>query len=109
MLDPRPPQLTLANWDLASYVGSAPVSGIVIVRGGQIVFERYPRMQPSDRHLLMSVTKVFTSAVVGILERRGLLALERPADSYIDELADSGWAGVTVNDVLSMASGIDCL
>jgi CubicO group peptidase (beta-lactamase class C family) len=48
----------------------------------------------------MSVTKVFTSVVVGILERRGLLDLERPADSYIDELADSGWAGVTLNDVL---------
>ncbi|MGD0063668.1 MAG: serine hydrolase domain-containing protein [Streptosporangiaceae bacterium] len=57
-------------------------------------------MQPNDRHLLMSVTKVFTSVVVGILERRGLLDLERPADSYIDELADSGWAGVTLNDVL---------
>ncbi len=94
---------------LEEYVHSAPVSGIVVVSGGQIVFERYPRMRPDDRHLLMSVTKVSTSAIVGILERRGLLDLSRPADSYIGELAGSGWAGVTVNDVLSMASGIDCL
>jgi CubicO group peptidase (beta-lactamase class C family) len=94
---------------LESYVDSAPVSGIVVVRGRQIIFERYPRMRPDDRHLLMSVTKAFTSAIVGILERRGLLDLARTADSYIGELAGSGWAGVTVNDVLSMASGIDCL
>jgi CubicO group peptidase (beta-lactamase class C family) len=44
---------------------------MVVVLGGRIVFERYPRMQPGDRHLLMSVTKAFTSAVTGILERRG--------------------------------------
>ena len=94
---------------LEEYVRTAPVSGIVVVRGGQIVFERYPRMRPGDRHLLMSVTKAFTSAVVGILERRGLLDLGRRADSYIGELAGSGWAGVTVNDVLNMVSGIDCL
>src|SRR5216684_3785265 len=56
---------------LEEYVAAGPVSGIVVVRGGTIVFERYPRMRPGDRHLLMSVTKVFTSAVTGILELRG--------------------------------------
>jgi CubicO group peptidase (beta-lactamase class C family) len=73
------------------------------------VLERYPRMRPGDRHLLMSVTKVFTSAIVGILERRGMLDLAQPVEEVIGELADSGWAGVTGHDVLNMASGIDCL
>ena len=35
-------------------------------------------MRPGDRHLLMSVTKVFTSAVTGILELRGELDLRSP-------------------------------
>jgi CubicO group peptidase (beta-lactamase class C family) len=94
---------------LEEYVSSEPVSGIVVVLGGQIVFERYPRMHPRDRHLLMSVSKVFTSAIVGILERRGVLDLAQPVDSVIGELAGSGWAGVTGRDVLNMASGIDGL
>jgi CubicO group peptidase (beta-lactamase class C family) len=65
-------------------------------------------MRPDDRHLLMSVTKAFTSAVIGILEGRGLLDLSRPVDTVLPELAGSGWAGVTGQDVLGMASGIDC-
>ncbi|MHB1594161.1 MAG: serine hydrolase domain-containing protein [Streptosporangiaceae bacterium] len=94
---------------LDDYVAEGPVSGIVVVRGGRIVFERYPRMRPGDRHLLLSVTKVFTSAVIGILELRGELDLGQPADAVIGELAGSGWAGVPIGDVLAMASGIDCL
>lgn len=31
---------------LDEYVSSGPVSGIVVVFGGRIVFERYPRMRP---------------------------------------------------------------
>jgi CubicO group peptidase (beta-lactamase class C family) len=155
---PRPPGVTLANWDLGGepsawaylhagellpsveipvarppaeligaemaeigqfpvepgmsldqYLATGPVSGIVVVRGGRVVFERYPRMRPGDRHLLMSVTKAFTSVLAGILELRGDLDLAQSADAVIGELAGSGWAGVPVRDVLGMASGIDCL
>ncbi len=93
---------------LDEYVAGGLVSGVVVVLGGQVVFERYPRMRPGERHLLMSVTKVFTSAVVGILELRGELDLGQPVDAVVGELAGSGWAGVRVGDVLGMASGIDC-
>jgi CubicO group peptidase (beta-lactamase class C family) len=89
-------------------VAGGPVDGIVIVHRGRIVYQRYPRMRSDDRHLLMSVSKVFVSLLVGILEARGL-DLATPVDRLIDELAGSGWAGVSVDDVLHMASGIDCL
>jgi CubicO group peptidase (beta-lactamase class C family) len=94
---------------LDEYVAAGPVSGIVVVRRGRIVFERYPRMRPGDRHLLMSVTKAVTSALVGILELRGALDIAQPVDAVIGELAGSAWAGIAVRDVLDMASGIDCL
>jgi CubicO group peptidase (beta-lactamase class C family) len=94
---------------LQEYVASGPVSGIVVVWRGRIAFERYPRMRPGQRHLLMSVTKAFTSAVAGILELGGVLDLGQPVDLLIGELAGSGWAGVRGTDVLAMASGIDCL
>ena len=67
-----------------------------------------PRMRPEERHFLMSVTKAFTSALVGILEQRGVLDLSQPVDAVIGDLAGSGWAGVPIADVLDQASGIDC-
>jgi CubicO group peptidase (beta-lactamase class C family) len=98
----------LPGTSLDAYVASGPVSGMVVVQAGRIVFERYPRMEPGDCHLLMSVTKAFTSVVAGTLERRGLLDLGQPVDAVLPELSGSGWAGVTGQDVLDMASGIDC-
>ena len=80
----QPPGLTLTNWDL----GGDPSAWAYAHAG-----ERYPRMRPTDLHLLMSVTKVFASAAVGILERRGLLDLSQPVDAVLPELAGSGWAG----------------
>jgi CubicO group peptidase (beta-lactamase class C family) len=94
---------------LDDYVTHGPVSGIVVVLGGRIVYQRYPRMRPGQRHFMMSVTKAFTSALVGILEQRGLLDLSAPVDAVLTELAGSGWAGVPARDVLGMASGIGCL
>jgi hypothetical protein len=93
---------------LAEYVASGPVSGIVVLHHGRIAFERYPRMRPGDRHLLMSVTKAFTSALVGILELRGVLDLRQPVEAVIGELAGTAWAAIAIDDVLAMASGIDC-
>lgn len=93
---------------LDRYVTTAPVSGIVVVHCGRIRYERYPRMRPGDRHLLMSITKVFTGTLVGILERRGLLDLAQPADAVVGALAGTAWAGVRIDDILDMASGIDC-
>ena len=94
---------------LDDYVAHGPVSGIVVVLGGRIVYQRYPRMRPGQRHFMMSVTKAFTSALAGILEQRGVLDLSAPVDAVVTELAGSGWAGVPTRDVLGMASGIGCL
>ncbi len=48
--------------------------GLVILHRGRIVFEEYPRMEPYERPIYWSVTKVLVSAVVSILEDRGLVA-----------------------------------
>ena len=93
---------------LDDYVARGPVSGIVVVLGGRIVYQRYPRMRPGQRHFMMSVTKAFTSALAGILEQRGVLDLSAPVDAVVTELTGSGWAGVPTRDVLGMASGIGC-
>lgn len=94
---------------LSDYVNSSTVDGAIIVRKGEIVFEEYPRMRPTDKHLYMSVSKAYAATLIAILEDRELLDVGRSVDSYLPTLHESGWAGVPVRDVLDMASGIACL
>ena len=91
---------------LDEYTRQAPVNGIIFVQHGRILFERYPRMRPYDKHLLMSVTKVFVSTVTAILSARGLLDVTLPVQHYLPQTSGSGWENVPVQDVLDMASGI---
>ncbi len=38
---------------LKNYITEAPVDGLIVVHKGKVVFEDYPRMLPSDKHLYM--------------------------------------------------------
>lgn len=82
--------------------------GIVILHRGEIVFERYPRMQPHEKPIWWSVTKVFPATLVAILEHRGLVDVTQSVDRYVPALKGSDFEGVTVRNVLDMASGVDC-
>lgn len=93
---------------LKEYVKSAPVDGLIVLHKGEILFEDYPRMLPSDKHLWMSVTKTILSTAVAILEDRGLVESENTIGTYLHELSGSGWEDIKIRNVLDMASGIDC-
>lgn len=93
---------------LDTYVTGGPVNGVVALHQGEIVYERYPGMDVDDLHLTMSVSKVFTSTLVAILEDRGLIDSRDSVETYLPEVRGSGWEGVRVRDVLDMASGVDC-
>jgi CubicO group peptidase (beta-lactamase class C family) len=97
----------LGELPLADYIRRAPVNGIIIVQHGRILYECYPRMRPFEKHLLMSVTKVFVSTLVAILTSRGLVDPSHPLPRILSPLTGSGWDSVTVQDALDMASGID--
>ena len=93
---------------LDDYVHHGLVNGVVILHRGTIVYERYPRMRRIDKHLLMSVSKVFAGTVIAILEDQGKIDTELTVETYIPEVRGSGWEGVRIRDVLDMTSGIDC-
>jgi CubicO group peptidase (beta-lactamase class C family) len=82
--------------------------GIVILHRGNIVFEHYPRQEPYEKPIYWSVTKVFVSTLVAILEDRGRVDVAKPIETYLPELAGSSFAGVTVRNFLDMATGVDC-
>ena len=82
--------------------------GIVILHKGDIVFESYPRQKDYEKPIYWSTAKAFVSTLVAILEDRGLVDVSKPIESYIPELAESSFAGVTVRNFLDMATGVDC-
>ena len=82
--------------------------GVVILHRGDIVFERYPRMQYYEKPVYWSVAKVFVSTVIRILEERGEIDVSLPIDSYLPELSESSFSGISVRNLLDMASGLDC-
>lgn len=94
---------------LSHYVQQSTVNGALVLHEGRIVFEAYPRMRKTDKHLYMSVSKGHAATLIAILEDREQIDVTLPVDTYLPSLAESGWSGVAVRDVLDMASGIGCL
>ena len=82
--------------------------GMVILHKGRIVFEHYPRQQAYEKPIYWSVTKVFVSSLVAILEDRGLVDVNKAISVYIPELANSSFASITVRNILDMATGQKC-
>lgn len=97
------------NLTLTDYINTAPVDAMMVVHNNDIVYETYPRMLPEEKHVYMSVTKIFVSTLVAILEDRGLIDVSNPIHFYLPELKGSGWERVAIIDILDMTSGIDCL
>ena len=59
---------------------AARVRALVVVKGGEIVYERYhPLDSPDQATSSLSVAKSFTSAIVGMLIGEGRLELDAPA------------------------------
>lgn len=82
--------------------------GVVVLHHGEIVYERYPRMQEYEMPVYWSTSKIFTATVIRILEERGQIDVSKPIDFYIPKLANSSFAGTSVRHILDMASGLDC-
>ncbi|WP_246056905.1 serine hydrolase domain-containing protein [Nocardioides eburneiflavus] len=79
----------------------------LVVHSGRLLAEGYTApMDAATRHLLMSVSKSMVGVIVGALTQRGVLDPTRPVAAYVPELAESGYAGATLRDVLDMRTGV---
>ena len=78
-----------------------------VLQDGSLVAEAYhPTGGPHQTHAVLSITKSVVGCVAGILADRGLLDPSRDVVDYVPELADSGYAGATAQDLLDMRSGV---
>ena len=82
--------------------------GVVILHKGKVVFEHYPRMKPHEKPVHWSVTKVIVSSLIAILEAENKIDISLPIDFYLPELKNSDFKNITINNILDMATGINC-
>ncbi len=82
--------------------------GFLVLKNNRILYERYfAGMQASDKHIWFSMTKSLVSSAAGILVEQGLLDLEKSPADYIPELKNSGFARVTIQQVLDHSTALD--
>lgn len=98
----------LGRLTVDEHVADATVDGLVVVRGGEVVYERYETMRPFDVHNWFSAGKSISGTLVALLEAQGKVDVSQPVSSYVDELLGSVWDTVTVEETLDMATGLDC-
>jgi len=91
---------------LSTFLERTYTDGIIVLHGGRIVMESYFNgMVARTRHLLMSVSKSFTSAVCGRVVGRGLLRPDDLVTAHVPELSGTSWDGCTVRHLLDMRAG----
>ncbi|MFB6421604.1 serine hydrolase domain-containing protein [Bradyrhizobium tunisiense] len=95
-------------WTIDSYMKAYRVSGLLVVKDGKILLEKYGLgRRPADRWTSMSVAKSVTSTLVGAAIQDGKIkGLAAPVTDYIPELKASAYDGVTIRQMLMMSSGV---
>ncbi len=89
------------------HFATKPIDAMMVVKGGEIVYERYRTMKPHEKHLWMSVTKVTGSTMMAMHEHEGNVDVDAPVSSYLTELQGSVWDTVKVVEAMDMATGLN--
>ena len=92
-----------------------PVDSIIVIRHGYLVYEEYPRMylfNENTKHLLYSVTKSFSSALIGIaLDNDYIQSIQDKIVSFFPEYTitnpDARKYEITIEHLLKMRSGFE--
>ncbi|MEO0400046.1 MAG: serine hydrolase [Pseudomonadota bacterium] len=83
------------------------LNAAIVLEEDTVLFERYPNMSHTDRHIIMSVTKPITGLLTMIARQRGLVEFDAPIATYLPSLSASDWCDVPVRDLLDMCAGIE--
>lgn len=94
--------------DTVSFLEEVRTTGLMVLYKGKRVFENYwLGNHPDTQTISFSMAKSFVSTLVAFALRDGhIKSLEEHVDHYAPELANSGYAGVALRDVLQMSSGV---
>jgi len=97
-----------AAYTTASYMQAHRLSGVLVLKHGRILLERYGLGRgPNDTWNGFSVTKSVTSSLVGAALRDGFIqSLDDPVTRYLPEMAGGAYDQVSVRQLVTMSSGV---
>jgi CubicO group peptidase (beta-lactamase class C family) len=89
---------------LARFLEETQTDGFVVLHRGRIVAEHYADgMTPETPHILMSVSKSMMGLLFGQLD----VTPDRRVTDVLPELADTGYRGATIRNLLDMRTGVE--
>lgn len=114
-LDPAFGDVTFEDVDgkahptLKAFIDSpeSKLQALMIIHKGKVVYETYPGMRPTDKHIWMSVSKPLAGTLALDLIMAGKMDPDAPITKYVPELKGSAWDGVPLQAVLNMTTGLD--
>ncbi|MCC5816283.1 MAG: serine hydrolase [Leptospira sp.] len=82
--------------------------GVVIIRGGYLVYENYARGYEKDsKHLIWSIAKSYINTLVGVAIQNNKINLDDPAYNIVPELSKTPeHKKITIRHLLTMTSGL---
>lgn len=97
--------------ELRSIHNTGELNSVMVLKDGEVLAEYYDNCYgPDFRNICWSASKTFTSTAIGFAIQDGLLSLDSKLVDYLDaemlpEVVSDTLAGLTVYDLLRMASG----
>ena len=93
---------------VAKQLASSYAEGLCVIKDGRIVHEQYLNgMTPRTPHLLMSVSKSFCGALLGVQVGKGLLSRDLLVTDVAPEFAGTSLDGAQVSHVIDMTAGTE--
>jgi len=92
---------------VSQHFETSHMDALLVLRHGNVVYERYKTMRPFDKHQWFSCSKVVPSTMVALLALEGKVDLKKPVSHYVAKLKGSAWDEVTVEEAMDMATGLD--
>ncbi|HWJ70858.1 MAG TPA: serine hydrolase [Sphingobium sp.] len=97
------------SYSAQEFLERSYTNALLVMKDGRIVSEIY-RNNSNERTRFMgwSMTKSVTSVLVGrALEEGRIKSLDDPITTYLPELKQGGYNGVTIRQIMQMRSGVD--
>ncbi len=96
------------KYDIFDYLSLNRVSGLLIAKDGKIAFEDYELGNTGKtRWISWSMVKSISSTLVGAAIQDGYIAsIDDQITKYLPQLAGGAYDGVSIRNVLQMASGV---
>jgi CubicO group peptidase (beta-lactamase class C family) len=93
---------------LAEYLEQKSVAGLLVIKDGAVVYERYRLGNgPDTPWISFSVAKSVVSMLVGAAIQDGYIeSVDEKVSDYLPRLKGSGYDEARIRDILQMASGV---